>query len=104
MKMSALAPALLAGLIAFPVAANAITAGDVVEKMSNDQAAQYLSGAVDMVLYLDSMNGEGQKAECILNWYYRDKSSPAEVIAVFGNYKDKPAIGLLHILIDRHCK
>lgn len=87
-----------------PSEANAISAGDVVGKMSEDQQYGYLTGAVDMVIFLHSSKGEGERAECIMNWFYRDDTSAKEVIGVFHNYKDKPAIGLLHVLINRHCK
>lgn len=87
-----------------PSEGRAISAGDVVDKMSEDQQYGYLTGAVDMVIFLHSSNGEGDRAECIMNWFYRDNTSAKEVVAVFHNYKDKPAIGLLHVLINRHCK
>lgn len=98
--------AISAGFVSslFPSERKAITAGDVVDKMSEDQQYGYLTGAVDMVIFLHSSNGEGDRAECILNWFYRDDASAKEIVAVFHNYKDKPAIGILHVLINRHCK
>lgn len=90
--------------LAVPSPAGAITAGDVMDKMTEPEAAEYTAGAIDMAMYLYGKNGDDAKAKCILNWFYQDNTSAKEVVAVFNNYKDKPAIGLLHVLIDRHCK
>jgi len=107
MRMNLTLPAaaiVAAGLLALPSPAAAISAGDVVDKMGAKEQYGYITGAVDMVLFLYSKNGQGEKAECGLNWFYNGGGGPKEVIEVFHNYKDKPAIGLLYVLIERHCK
>ena len=95
---------LLAAGLALPSPAGAISAGDVVDKMGENEQYGYVTGAVDMAMFLHSQIGNGTKAECIFNWFYTEETGVEEVIAVFYNYKDKPAIGLLHVLMDRHCK
>jgi hypothetical protein len=95
---------LIGGLLFMVAPAEAITAGEVLDKMDAKQASAYVSGAVDMasVLYWDA--GQHDKANCALKWYFDTKGSIAEVMGLFENYKDKDAVALLQILIDRHCK
>jgi hypothetical protein len=92
-------------LAAFAVPVYAITAGDVLDRMGADQRSGYLTGAVDMAMYLASAQEKNNaKAECIMNWYYgKNGPGPRDVIATFDRYPDRPAIGLIKLLIDRHC-
>lgn len=83
----------------------AITAGDVLDRMSADERGGYITGAIDTAIYLAAVQEKNNaKSECILNWYYGDKAKgPREVIATFERYKDKPAVALIKVLIDRAC-
>lgn len=97
--------AVLGGLFSLSSSpAEAVTAGDVVGKMSKEERYGYLSGAIDMAMFMHSQNGGGAKAECIMGWFYKDKKSGEEIAALFDSNKARPAIGLLHVLIGRHCK
>ncbi len=90
---------------ALTVPALAITAGDVLDRMKPDERNGYFDGAIEMAMYLAATQEKNDaKAECILNRFYRgDGSAHREAIATFERYKDKPAAGLLKLLIDRHC-
>jgi len=96
------AVALLAGAFAAGPAL-AITAGDVMDKMNSDQRSSFLSGAVDMASHLYAIDGNRTKGECALDWYFRTEGSLREVHTFFDAHKDKDAVGLLSILINRHC-
>lgn len=92
---------LLALLIAIP--AFAVTAGDVLDKMTDKERGGYLSGAVEMAIVLASNQGNAKKAECITTWYYSTEGAQKTVIAAFDRYKDKPAASVLAALINRQC-
>jgi hypothetical protein len=96
------AVALLSGVLAAGPAL-AITAGDVMDKMNGDQRSSFLSGAVDMAAHLYAINGNREKADCAVNWYFRTEGSLREVYKFLDAHKDKDAVGILSILINRHC-
>lgn len=82
----------------------AITAGDVLDRMSLKEQAAYLGGTVEMAMYLSGSQSNGEHASCILNWFYsKEGTAQDEVLATFGKYRDKPAAGLIKVLIVRHC-
>lgn len=84
--------------------AHALPAADIVDRMSAEESGAYISGALDMLAYELSRGGAGEKAACLHDWYYRsDGAGPREVVAVFEHHKDLPAVGILRILVDRHC-
>lgn len=98
--------ALATAFVLAAVPAWAITAADVLDKMSSDQRHGYLSGVVEMAMYLASTQEKNNaKSECILNWYFpKGAPGPQQIIDTFHQYRDKPAVGLIKVLIDRACK
>lgn len=86
-----------------PLKAHAVTAGDVLDGMSNDESGSYISGAVTMLAYELSRTGQGDEAACIIDWYFKGGGGPHEVVAVFDNHKELPAVAIIRTLADRHC-
>jgi hypothetical protein len=86
-----------------PSAANAITAGDVMDKMESRERHGFIGGAVDMASHLYAVGGNREKADCAVNWFFQDKSSLSEIHGFFNAHKDKDAAGLLSVLINRRC-
>lgn len=97
--------ALAALLLAAAPAYAAITAGDVLDKMNRDEQHGYITGAIDMAAYLAySVEKNPKKSECITNWYYgKGAPGPRDVVRNFERYRDKPAIGVLRVLMDTVC-
>jgi len=92
-----LSAALVALLIASP--AFAITAGDVLDRMTEKERGGYLSGAIEM-----AMVAKPEKSECILNWFYGSGApGPKTVIATLERYRDKPAAAVINALINKNC-
>lgn len=83
--------------------AAAIDAGDVMDKMEPRERHGFIGGAVDMASHLYAVNGNRAKADCAVTWFFDDENSLREVHDFFTAHKDKDAVGLLSILIDRHC-
>ncbi len=96
---------LMTAILLVAVPAWAITAGDVLDKMTEKERDGYITGAVDTAMYLASVQEKNNaKSECILNWFYAEKApGPRQVISTFRQYRDKPAVALIKVLIDRAC-
>lgn len=96
--------ALLAMLMA-ATPAFAITAGEVLDKMTEKERFGYITGAVDMIMLTTATSEKNTaKAECILAWHYGEKApGPRLIVETFGRYRDRNAVGLIKLLIDRAC-
>lgn len=81
----------------------AIDAGDVMDRMEPRERHGFIGGAVDMASHLYAVNGNREKADCAVAWFFDDENSLSEIHDFFDAHKDKDAVGLLSILIDRHC-
>ncbi len=87
-------------------AAHALTADDVLNKMSNDQQHGYISGMVDGLAYArwlqDKPDSTGM--QCIYGWYYSGKKEKWALIHQwFERHLDKPVDALLYVLIKKEC-
>ncbi|MFY0311165.1 hypothetical protein ACFMBG_14845 [Leisingera sp. D0M16] len=81
----------------------ALTAGDVLDKMNADQRYGFISGAVDMASQLYAEGGNREKGECALSWFFDGDDGIRMIHDFFDAHKDKDAVGLLSILINRQC-
>ena len=91
-------------ILAIASPAFAITAGDVLDRMTDKERNGYFDGAIEMAMYTTGIQGNGKKSECILNWYYKSAGKGArDIVATFDKYKDKQAVMLIQALIDREC-
>jgi hypothetical protein len=96
------AASLLAGFIAARSAV-AIDAGDVMGKMKPDERGGFIGGAVDMAAHLYAVAGNRKKADCAVKWFFDDENALREVYKFFDEHKNKDAVGLIAIMIDRKC-
>ena len=86
--------------------ANALTAGDVLNKMNTDQRYGYIAGVVEGLAYSrwlkDKPQNEGMK--CIYDWYYGKPGKNWERInSWLTRHPDKPVGALLYVLIKKEC-
>lgn len=103
MRSGMIAASVLVGWLAFPSAASAITAGDIVDRMNARESSHFIAGAVDMASHLYAVAGNRAKADCATEWLFDNEDSNREINAFFGRHKEQDAVQLLSILIDRHC-
>ena len=92
--------------LAIATSAFAVTARDVLNRMTEKEQFGYITGAVDMALFLEQapQRGSTPRSQCILAWFYgNDAKGPREVRAMFEKYPDQSAVGLIKVLIDRSC-
>lgn len=95
------------GLLVAPHPAAAITAEDVMVKMSNDHRAGYLSGLIDMLAYQTAAGGNKEKGNCIIDAFFDEKrkeDSWSKLRGIFQQYSDKRPEVLLTALAGQICK
>lgn len=80
----------------------ALTGEDVLDWMSKDERGGYLSGSVEMAAFLSSIQGNNERADCIMDWYYK-QDGPARVVAALSRYKDRQALPVIHLMIKKAC-
>jgi hypothetical protein len=56
-----------------------------------------------MASYLYAAAGNRKKADCAVEWLFQNKDSNREIHEVFEAHRDLDAVGVLSVLIDRHC-
>jgi hypothetical protein len=94
--------ALTALALFLPTQAHAVTAGDFLDRMNADERTGFIDGAFDMLGYELTEEGQGDKAACIIQWYFQG-DGPKAVAEVFASHRDFPAVAILRKLADRHC-
>ena len=86
--------------------ADALTAGDVVNKMNGDQRTSYVAGSVEAFAQArwiaDKPDASGM--QCIHSWFYGSSDEKwTRINAFFSRHVDKPAAALLYVLIKKEC-
>lgn len=85
------------------VPAHAITAGDVLDRMTAKERQGYISGAAEMLAHTLSEAGQRKKSACVVKLYFEGKQGREHLIAVFANHRDLPAVGMIQTIANRHC-
>jgi hypothetical protein len=94
-------------LLATTHSASAITADDVMKKMSDKERQGYLTGLIDMLAYQTAAAGHREKGNCIADAFYDDKKNTeswTRLHTVFRQYSDKRPEILLSVLAGQICK
>lgn len=83
----------------------AITAKDVIEKMSKQQQFDYLSGLIDMRAYQALQGGDAALATCINASFYEDKQSKAwlSLIDALGQFGERQPAAIVSVLTGKVC-
>jgi hypothetical protein len=90
--------------LALPSAALAITAKDVMEKMTDKERFGYVTGLVDMLSYQFVLAGNRTRAECISKAFYGDTEATWKLlVSTFEKFSDKAPEGLVVVLMNRAC-
>lgn len=86
--------------------AQAFTANEVVNSMSERERSVYLAGIVDGLAQARWIADRPDQVgmSCIYNWYYQGgDTTQATIRQWFSRHLDKEANGLLYVLIEREC-
>lgn len=84
--------------------AMAITAKDVMEKMSKEERFGYLTGLADMLSYQYVLAGNRARAECISKEFYSKKEETwKRVYNALEAFPDKSPEGLIVVLMKKSC-
>jgi peptide methionine sulfoxide reductase MsrA len=98
------AAALAATVVLTGGGAKAITAKDVLEKMTEKERFGYITGLVDMLSYQSVLAGNRTRAECVSKTFYDNaESSWKLLVALFEKYADKSPEGLVIVFMTRSC-
>lgn len=103
---SKVAIATVAALMASGTPANALSADDVLNKMTSDQQTAYVAGVVGGLAYSRFLQDrpDTNGMACINNWYYGSGTAKWDLIETwFARHLDKQAEPLLYVLIKREC-
>lgn len=90
-------------LIGFSASSSAITAGEILEDKDSSELYNYLAGLVDMLAYIQFVEGNDKRGNCIYNWYYRTEGSLEKIYNYLEKYKDKPPEAIMIVLAKRPC-
>ena len=99
----AFAAILTSFLIVFSVPSNAMLAGELLEEKDSKMVSRYIMGLIDMLSYMEYVNGNEVREKCIYDWYYNTEGSIEEVYYYLEKYSDRFAEGILVILAKRAC-
>jgi hypothetical protein len=104
-RVAAASVSALALLVSVQVAM-AITAEDVMKKMSKEERFSYLTGLIDMLAYQTAAAGNSAKASCINNVYYRDGKDVAwkNLYDAFDNFSDRQPAIIVALLVKKACE
>ena len=84
--------------------ARAVTAKDVLEKMTDKERFGYVTGLVDMLSYQSILAGNRVRGQCISDTFYKNpKESWPSLMAMFDSYSDKAPEGLVVVHMNRAC-
>jgi len=86
--------------------ANALTAGDVLNKMDPKQAIGYMDGIVEGLAFARWIKDKPSKVgmKCIYDWYYSDAEKiHGRITTWFNRHSDKPAGALMYVLTKKEC-
>jgi hypothetical protein len=79
-----------------------LTGEDVLDRMSKDERGGYLAGSIEMAAFLSAMQGNNKRADCIMDWYYK-QDGVEKLVAALSGYKDRQALPVVHVIIKKAC-
>ena len=85
--------------------ASAFPAKEVMETFERRDRIQYLTGLVDMAAFQSHLQGDDERGQCILDWFYKPEplSKLDYIERVFTSYPDKSASEIIEVLARREC-
>lgn len=86
--------------------AKALTAGDVMNKMTIDQRLGYMDGIIEGLAFARWLKDKPSKVgmKCIYDWYYSDAEKiHGRITTWFNRHTDKPAGALMYVLTKKEC-
>jgi hypothetical protein len=83
----------------------AVTAEDVMKKMSKQERFSYLTGLIDMRAFQLGQTGDAEVSKCIYDAYYREAEGSAwsELFSSLEKFSDKQPAAIVYLLIQKTC-
>jgi hypothetical protein len=92
---------ILLAIASAPNPAAALSAGDVIDKMSNAEQTAYMFGSAEMAAFLAHASGNTTRAQCITDWFHQHGVS--QITQTMSAMKDRQAQPIIFTLIKRAC-
>jgi hypothetical protein len=85
--------------------ASAITAQDVMEKMSKQDRFNYLTGLINMLAFEATHAGDAAFPQCLNDAYYRDDESAAwdSLLGALQKFPDHQPAAIVFLLAQKAC-
>lgn len=84
-----------------------ITAGIIMDKMSEDERYGYVAGVIEGLAYARYVKDNPDKtgSGCIYDWYYKDNKERwlKTLLPTFTKHKEKPVGVILYVLTKKEC-
>ena len=93
-------------MVASATDAAALTADDLLNKMSVDERVAYIAGVVGGLAYSRFLRDRPDQTgmSCVYDWYYTGREARhRQINQWFERHLDKPAEPLLYVLIEKEC-
>lgn len=82
--------------------ANAVPAGDVLNRMETKERSHFLVGLMTMHSYHAVLNNDLAQGKCIARASNKEETL-ATILAAFERWPDKPAEGLVILVLNKAC-
>lgn len=71
--------------------------------MSDEQRHAFIAGSVEMAALMFHLQGEREKASCILDWFFEGGDGPRQMIQALTHFSDRPSHPVMLTLMNRTC-
>ncbi len=79
-----------------------LTGEDVLDRMSSDHRFGYLAGTIEMAAFLSTVQGNAERGNCIMGWFF-DQDGTKTIVDALSRFKDRQALPVIQALIERAC-
>ena len=84
--------------------ANALTGQELVESFDARERYMYVAGLADMASYQATLQGNSERAQCIVDWFHHsDGEAMLQVQQLLEYYPDRHAQPIVVVMINRAC-
>ena len=83
--------------------ANALTGEDIMSKMNADQRHAFIAGSIEMAALMFHLQGERQKASCVMDWFYDGDDGAQQILQAFAQFSDRQTHPVILTLINGAC-
>lgn len=106
LSRSAVAGSVIVASVMCATPSLAVTARDVMQKMSKQERFSYLTGLIDMQMFQAGQSGQAAVSRCIHDAYYDRADADgawSKLYDAFDQFPDKEATAIVYLLGKKTC-